>query len=459
MNVDHSKELTHISLCTGYGGIDLGLKRAIGAVRTVCYVEIEAFVIENLVAKVEAELIDPAPIFTNLKTFPWEQFSGRVDILSGGFPCQPFSAAGRKGGDEDPRHLWPYIVDGIKRLGRPPIVFFENVEGILSSQLKSDEWSDPEGTPVLLHVHRELEKMGYRATSSVFSASEIGAPHRRKRVFILGVRNDLSDEGREWVSQRVGYTKSQQDRIREIRHLEETGRQGSSPHYATWFTSGGFRTAYPAPREAEQYPFEPPRVTLGDTLHDGSPIPKKCGNTKETGDNNQEGQEVSIESERASRSKSDGYIQGSELGNTNGGGGGSHGGECWLLPSETGGRETDRLERTGDVAELGDSYYKGLERRCQQKGSQTEERRDSKNVSSTSAGTTSGELQGEAKSEVGGDVDGATRWMGNAELYESCDNRTDELRMLGNGVVPDTARRAFEILWEELAYTPCFTTG
>jgi site-specific DNA-cytosine methylase len=304
--------------------------------------------------------------------------------------------------------LWPYIVDGIKRLGRPPIVFFENVEGILSSQLKSDEWSDPEGTPVLLHVHRELEKMGYQATSSVFSASEIGAPHRRKRVFILGVRNDLSDEGREWVSQRVGYTKGQQDRIRELRHLEEKGRQGSSPHYATWFTSGGFRTAYPAPREAEQYPFEPPRVTLG---------------------------------------------------NTNGGDKGSHGGECWLLPSEKEDRQTDRLERTGDVAEFGDTHYKGLERRCQQKGSQTNERWDSKNVSSTSTGTTSGELQGEAKSEVGGNVDGATNWMGNAELYESCDNRTDELRMLGNGVVPDTARRAFEILWEELAHTPFFTTG
>lgn len=100
-DVDNTNELTHISLCTGYAGIDLGLKRAIGSIRTVCYVEIESFVIENLVAKVEKGLLDLAPVFTNLKTFPWESFGGRVDILSGGFPCQPFSAAGSRGGDED----------------------------------------------------------------------------------------------------------------------------------------------------------------------------------------------------------------------------------------------------------------------------------------------------------------------------------------------------------------------
>ena len=380
MNVDHSEKLTHISLCTGYGGIDLGLKRAIGSVSTVCYVEIEAFVIENLVAKIEAELIDPAPIFTNLKTFPWKHFSGRVDILSGGFPCQPFSAAGKRGGDEDPRHLWPYIVDGIKRLGRPTVVFFENVEGILSSKLKGDQWSDPEGTPILLHVHRELERMGYRATSGVFSAAEVGATHRRKRVFILGVRNDLSDKGREWITQRMGNTKGEQDRFRELGEVEEESREvGKEFRYATRFTSGSFRTAYPAPRGAEQYPYEPPRTQVGNSQHDGSPIPEKCGNPNETSHNCQKGQEIPIESERAGRSEVYANIQGSERGKT---------------------------------------YFK--------------------------------RLQGKAESEVGGIVDGFTNWMDYAQLYESCDNRTDELRMLGNGVVPDTAKRAFITLWQIL---------
>ena len=65
--MDHTKELTHISLCAGYGGIDLGLARALGAVRTVAFVEIEAFAAENLVAKVEAGHLDPLRAVSALK--------------------------------------------------------------------------------------------------------------------------------------------------------------------------------------------------------------------------------------------------------------------------------------------------------------------------------------------------------------------------------------------------------
>tara|TARA_B100000965_G_scaffold406815_1_gene449102 strand:+ start:9265 stop:10629 length:1365 start_codon:yes stop_codon:yes gene_type:complete len=449
MNVDHSEKLTHISLCTGYGGIDLGLKRAIGSVSTVCYVEIEAFVIENLVAKIEAEIIDPAPIFTNLKTFPWEHFSGRVDILSGGFPCQPFSAAGRRGGDEDPRHLWPYIVDGIKRLGRPPIVFFENVEGILSSKLKGDQWSDPEGTPVLLHVHRELERLGYRATSSVFSAAEVGATHRRKRVFILGVRNDLSDKGREWITQSMGNTKGEQNRFRELGEVEEESRERSSQHNATRFTSGGFRTAYPAPRGAEQYPYEPPRTQLGNSQHDGSPIPEKCGNPNETGHNCQKGPQISIESERAGRSEVYANIQGNELGNPHVKGlegGVLRGGSD--LKSKMGCTITRSSKRESENVDNPDQS-RLLRDRNETTNTESERREDSLRHDAETDSSSRG-VQGEIESEVGGNVDGFTHWMDYAELYESCDSRIDELRMLGNGVVPDTAKRAFTVLWQIL---------
>ena len=206
MNVDSTEkpsELTHISLCSGYGGIDLGFKRAGLPIRTITYVEIETFVCQNLVAKMEKGWIDVAPIWTNLKTFNWGLFHGKVDILSGGFPCQPFSQAGRRDGSEDPRHLWPYIVEGIKQLGRPPVVFFENVEGIISSKLKGNDWSDPEGTSVLHHVLNELERLGYKATAGVFSASEVGAPHQRKRVFILGINSRLNKKGRDFVSSKL----------------------------------------------------------------------------------------------------------------------------------------------------------------------------------------------------------------------------------------------------------------
>ena len=178
--MDTSKAVTHIGLCAGYGGIELGLHRAIRNMRTVALCEIEAFAIANLVAKMEAGLMDPAPIWPDLKTFPWEAFRDRVDILTGGYPCQPFSAAGQRRGKDDPRHLWPYIADGI-RLLRPRCCFFENVEGHISLGLSD--------------VIEDLAGMGYRTTWGIFSAAEVGAPHQRKRVFILAHRHDEGLQG------------------------------------------------------------------------------------------------------------------------------------------------------------------------------------------------------------------------------------------------------------------------
>lgn len=240
----HTEDLTHISLCAGYGGIDLGLKRAIRNLRTVAYSEIGDFACANLVSKIEAGRLDNAPVWTDLKTFPWGEFRGKVDLVSGGFPCQPFSQAGRKAGDEDPRHLWPHIVRGLRELGGPPLVFLENVEGILSSNLKGDDWSDPQNTPVLLHVLRELERLGYWTTAGVFSAVEVGATHQRKRIYILGVRADLSDSGRERVSSNLVHTIQPElhPRVKLTR-----------------------REAWPAGRGAAPHAWEPPRVTPKST--------------------------------------------------------------------------------------------------------------------------------------------------------------------------------------------------
>ena len=187
-NVDITETITHLSLCSGYDGIGLGLRRVWPQVREIAHVEIEAFAAANLVAKMEAGELDSAPVWTNLKTFPAWRFRGCVDILSAGFPCQPFSCAGARAADNDPRHLWPYVRQAVGLI-RPRMVVLENVEGIISAKLKGGDWHDPEGTPVLLHVLRELERTGYRCTWGIFSASEVGAPHQRKRVFIVGVAN------------------------------------------------------------------------------------------------------------------------------------------------------------------------------------------------------------------------------------------------------------------------------
>ena len=176
--MDTTKAITHLSLCAGYDGIGIGLERVLPSLRTIAYVEIEAFAIANLVSKMESEQLDAAPIYSDVKTFPYKEFCGRVDILSGGFPCQPFSCAGHKKGVEDPRHLYPHFSRGIEEC-KPRIVFLENVEGIISSKTH-------DGESVLHYVLKDLERLGYRATAGVFSASEVGFPHQRKRVFIMG---------------------------------------------------------------------------------------------------------------------------------------------------------------------------------------------------------------------------------------------------------------------------------
>jgi len=178
--MDSTPSVTHLGLCAGYAGIELGLKRAIPNLRTIALCEVEAFAVANLVAKMESGQLEPAPIWPNLKTFPWESFRDRVGILTGGYPCQPFSAAGKRQGADDPRHLWPYIARGIRIL-QPRICFFENVEGHISLGLSD--------------VIEDLAGMGYRTTWGIFSASEVGAPHRRKRIFILAHRIGAGWEG------------------------------------------------------------------------------------------------------------------------------------------------------------------------------------------------------------------------------------------------------------------------
>jgi site-specific DNA-cytosine methylase len=133
-------------------------------------VEIEAYAIANLVDKMESGGMVPAPLWTNVKTFPAKIFRGCVDILTAGYPCQPFSAAGKRGGKDDPRHLWPFIREHVKTI-KPTICFFENVEGHISLGLST--------------VISDLEEDGYTATWGIFSAAEVGAPHQRKRVYIL----------------------------------------------------------------------------------------------------------------------------------------------------------------------------------------------------------------------------------------------------------------------------------
>lgn len=174
-NVDfHSaRRANFISLCTGGGGLDLGLELAIPNARGVCMVEREAFACAHLVEAMAAGLMAPAPIWSNARTFNGRPWRGLVDGVIGGIPCQPHSLAGKRRGRDDERDLWSHAR---RILAQSGAWFFllENVGGMLSSGGAERVW-------------RDLRRLGFAVEGGLFSAAEIGAPHERERLFILGL--------------------------------------------------------------------------------------------------------------------------------------------------------------------------------------------------------------------------------------------------------------------------------
>lgn len=180
--------LNLISICTGGAGLDLGFELAIPGARSVCMVEREAFACAELVAAMEQGLLSQAALWSDARTFDGRPWRGLVDGLIGGIPCQPHSLAGRKGGSNDPRDLWSTARRIIVQ-SRARLVLIENVSGMLSAG--ADEIAGAE------RVWRDLRKLGYAVEGGLFTASEVGASHRRERLFILGVADTGCEQWRE----------------------------------------------------------------------------------------------------------------------------------------------------------------------------------------------------------------------------------------------------------------------
>ena len=159
-----------LSLCAGGGGLDLGLMLAEPGYHTRAFVEWDDWPRTVLIAAQRAGYFAPAPIWDDLRSFDARPFRGAFDTVLAGYPCQPFSAAGKRGGANDPRHLWPEVARVIQECS-PEWAFLENVSGHVSLGLET--------------VLRELWDMGYTPAAGLFSAAEVGAPHQRLRIFIL----------------------------------------------------------------------------------------------------------------------------------------------------------------------------------------------------------------------------------------------------------------------------------
>lgn len=163
------KKLTHLSLFSGIGGIDLAAEWA--GFTTVGQCEWADYP-----TKVLEKHWPDVPRWKDIRTLTGDSFYERtdlrtVDIISGGFPCQPFSVAGKRKGTRDDRYLWPEMVRVIKEL-RPTWIVGENVAGIVKMALPD--------------ILSELEACGYRTRTFLIPACAVGARHRRYRVAIVG---------------------------------------------------------------------------------------------------------------------------------------------------------------------------------------------------------------------------------------------------------------------------------
>ncbi len=338
----------------------------------------------------EKGLLDAAPIWSDLKTFPYKDFHGLVDILIAGYPCQPFSAAGKRAGKDDPRHLWPWIADGIQLL-RPRMCLFENVEGHISLGLST--------------VISDLEELGYKVAAGLFSAAECldasgrTAPHQRKRVFILAY---LSSERLERY-RAVG-----------IEKLHES-------YSEKLIACGNSQNVWPSRPGEQQHGWEPQRVVNSN--------------------NNRRCDYVVENSTQQNRDWQDNRLSGeaSTMGNP----------KCLRI-------STAREYGTMDEASGIPADREGCESAQTDSESSAARKREGHGANASECH--------EIESSMGDPIDGTSSWMGDsklstlcdselAEIREwmvKCDNRTDELRLLGNGVVPATAEKAFLTLIEEI---------
>ena len=157
------------------------------AYRVVVGVEWEATATAVLVARQFDAALPPFPIWDSVTTFDGRPWRGVVDLITAGFPCQPFSVAGKRGGVDDERHIWPHIARIIGEVA-PGIVFLENVPGLLTT-------TTPDGRFSYELVAEDLHGMGYDVAAGIFSAAEAGASHNRERLFILAYAGHSEREG------------------------------------------------------------------------------------------------------------------------------------------------------------------------------------------------------------------------------------------------------------------------
>lgn len=189
--------MIHASLCTGIGACEL-------AATWIGWQNAFSCEIDNYCQRVLKFYYPESIHYGNIYETDFSEWNGKINVLTAGFPCQPFSCAGARKGAEDDRYLWPEVLRGIREI-RPAWFIGENVAGITSMVLPGDEievgsYTDLEGESYLetkMHqqfiidrICNDLENIGYSVQPVIIPACAVGAPHRRDRIWFIAKNTD-----------------------------------------------------------------------------------------------------------------------------------------------------------------------------------------------------------------------------------------------------------------------------
>jgi DNA (cytosine-5)-methyltransferase 1 len=177
------KKFTHGSLFSGIGGFDLAAEWMGWKNKFHC--EWNPFG-----QKVLKYYWPEAESFTDITKTDFTKYANKIDILTGGFPCQPYSNAGKRLGKADERHLWPEMLRAIREI-EPTYIVGENVRGLLN-------WN---GGMVFDEVCTELENIGYQVAPCIIPACAVGAPHRRERIWFIAYANSDGQHERNGINE------------------------------------------------------------------------------------------------------------------------------------------------------------------------------------------------------------------------------------------------------------------
>jgi DNA (cytosine-5)-methyltransferase 1 len=251
--------MNHASLFSGIGGFDL-------AAEWMGWTNLFNCEWEEFPRQVLKHHFPNAIQHGDIKELDATAYAGRVDILTGGFPCQPYSLAGKRKGKEDERHLWPEMLRVIRECA-PRYVVGENVRGLVG-------WN---GGLVFEEVCADLEACGYAVQPFLLPACGVGAPHRRDRVWFVAHANDerikpKAKRGRQECKRSGSELRSIAASISKIRNASDTDDQRLQRGTVTGGTnkSGKKRNEQPSRflcRTWENFPTVPP-ICGGD---DGLP--------------------------------------------------------------------------------------------------------------------------------------------------------------------------------------------